>query len=596
MIINKFFLASILINSIYGQNNTIQTGCTTPICVFSNQNLRFGSGYENSINSAGLFVQPWYYSYISNSWYKLTFSNYPLDTAIGSGYGNSHWSGSTVVDLYTLTPSNIENDYSNFIVSSQDSSTTVGYGKIIARRSYVLNNNNIILENTFSLGRNDSFVKTITSIINNSPNIINNLLIWIGTRDDFVGVTDVNTKTRGNLINGSFVAITANDQDSYAIMITNTNEGVLFYSETSGVMTSYAYCCSFSNVYNTNPRTILPSTPSPTDGSYAAVLPLGNISGSGSGNIIWYYAAGAVSTLSSVSQSVATAQIADIVVPTFTSTFSTLPVIDVSNQETSSNIQSNSLIVSPSNQQSNSYIVSPSNIYSNSFIVTSTEKPSNSFLVSPSNIESYSFLVSPSNIESNSFLVSPSVLQSNSLIVSPSDIESYTIIVSPTNIPSYSLIVSSSNIKTYSSYITPSSKISNLFSISSSVSNTPSNYYTISALNTLSSTQTQSKSLINTDKIISVQLNNDIVSNFIVINVVTIFVIFSVVCLLLCCVYGIIIYRKKNNYCEECKKHLNHKNILKTDTNPDHLKLAFVDSIDEVTSVDNNLKIPNYIN
>jgi hypothetical protein len=101
--LNKFFLVSILINSIYGQNNTIQTGCSTPTCVFSNQNLRFGSGYENSINNAGLFVQPWYYSYISNSWYKLTFSAYPLDTAIGTGYGSSHWSRSTVVDLYSLT-------------------------------------------------------------------------------------------------------------------------------------------------------------------------------------------------------------------------------------------------------------------------------------------------------------------------------------------------------------------------------------------------------------------------------------------------------------------------------------------------------------
>jgi len=561
--LNKFFLVSILINSIYGQNNTIQTGCSTPTCVFSNQNLRFGSGYENSINNAGLFVQPWYYSYISNSWYKLTFSAYPLDTAIGTGYGSSHWSRSTVVDLYSLTPSNIENDYSNYIVSSQDSSVTVGYGKIIVRRSYVLNNNNIILENTFSLGRNDSFVKTITRIINNSTNTINNVLIWIGTRDDFVGVTDVNTKTRGNLINGSFVAITANDQDSYAIMITNTNEGVLFYSETSGVMTSYAFCCSFSNVYNTNPRTILPSTPSPTDGSYAAVLPLGNISSSSSGNIIWYYAAGAVSTLSSVSQSVATAQIEDVVIPTFTSTFtSTLPVIDVSNQETPSNIQSNSLIVSPSNQQSNSYIVTPSNIYSNSFIGTSTEKPSNSF------------------------------------IVSPSDIPSYSIIVSPTNIPSYSIIVSSSNIKTYSSYITPSTKESNLFSISSSVSNTPSNYQTISSINTISSTQSQSKSVINTDKIISVQLNNDIVSNFIVINVVSIFIIFGVISILLCCAYGILIYMKRKNYCEECKKNLNNKNLVKTDIHPNHLRLAFVDSNDEVTTTtgDNNVKIPNYIN
>ena len=35
---------------------------------------------------------------------------------------------------------------------------------------------------------------------------------------------DVNTKTRGNLINNSFVPITANNQESRAIMITITDQ------------------------------------------------------------------------------------------------------------------------------------------------------------------------------------------------------------------------------------------------------------------------------------------------------------------------------------------------------------------------------------
>jgi hypothetical protein len=126
-------------------------------------------------------------------------------------------------------------------------------------------------------------------------------------------MTDVNTKTRGNLNTGNFTAVTANNQTSRAIMITNTNEGVLFYSETPGVMTAYALCCSFSNVYNTYPLTLAPATPTPTDGSYAAVLPLGNISVGSSGTIVWYYAAGAISSLSSVAENVAAAQVADVV-------------------------------------------------------------------------------------------------------------------------------------------------------------------------------------------------------------------------------------------------------------------------------------------
>jgi hypothetical protein len=287
------------------------TGCTAPVCVFSNPNLRFGTGTETSVNAWGLFVQPWYFSRTANTWYKLTFSNYPLDTAIGTGYGSSHWSGTTIVNLYGITPTNAITDYTDFIVDSSDTSKSVGHGKIIATRTFVISGQPVILQNTFSLGWNDSFVKIVSRVINNDTNPVLNMLIWTGTRDDYVGMTDVNTKTRGNLDTGSFVAVTENSQSSRAIMITNTNEGVLFYSETVGVMTAYALCCSFSNVYNTYPLSLAPMTPNPTDGSYAAILPIGNVTTGGSGSITWFYAAGAVTSLSAVAQSVAAAQVAD---------------------------------------------------------------------------------------------------------------------------------------------------------------------------------------------------------------------------------------------------------------------------------------------
>ena len=294
--------------TVFGQN---ATGCTTPSCVFSNPSLRFGTGSENSVNSFGLFQQPWYYSPTAATWYKLTFSNYPLDTAIGTGTGSAHWSGTNIVNLYSLTPSSQTTDYSEFVVDSSDTTKTVGHGKIVARRAFVISGQAVILENIFSLGANQSFVKIVTTLINNSSQPIVNAIIWTGTRDDYVGMTDVNTKTRGNLDTGSFVAITENNQSSRAIMITNTNEGVLFYSESTGVMTAFSSCCSFSNVYNTYPLTLAPMTPNPTDGSYAAVLPLGNISVGGSGSITWYYAAGVITSLASVAETVAAAQVAD---------------------------------------------------------------------------------------------------------------------------------------------------------------------------------------------------------------------------------------------------------------------------------------------
>jgi hypothetical protein len=233
--------------------------------------------------------------------------------------------------LYGLTPSYSANDYSGFIVESSDTTKTVGYGSITATRTFSVSGQNIMFQNTFSLGRNDSFVKIVNVMINNSTAPVQNAYIWVGTRDDYVGSSDVNTKTRGNLIGGAFRAITANNQSSYAIMITNANEGVLFYSETPGVMTAYSNCCSFANAYNVNPLTLAPMSP-PTDGSYAAVLPLGTIGVNRSASITWYYAAGVISSLGAVAQTVAAAQVADAgpvmtSVPVATSfpTFSMLP-------------------------------------------------------------------------------------------------------------------------------------------------------------------------------------------------------------------------------------------------------------------------------
>lgn len=286
-------------------------GCATPACVFANPNMRFGNGAQNSVNNQGLFEQPFYYSYIANQWYRLTFANYPLDTAIGTGTGTAHWSGANVVDLYTLTPTSSTTDYSQYVTTSVTPSTTVGYGTIVASRTYTVNGQNIVFTNKFVLGPTSNFVKVVTKITNADTATVNNANIWVGTRDDFVGNTDVNVKTRGNVANGNFTAITSSTDESRAIMITNPSEGILFYSDSPGVKTAYSWCCAFSNTYDLDPSTVAPSTVSGTDGSYAIVLNVGNIGVGNYSSITWYYAAGAISTLSEVVESVSEAQQAE---------------------------------------------------------------------------------------------------------------------------------------------------------------------------------------------------------------------------------------------------------------------------------------------
>ena len=295
----------------YAQDLVGSTGCNATSCVLANSNLRFGTGAENSVNAWGLFQQPWYYSRVSSGWFKLTYSNFPLDTAIGTGTGSPNWSGANAVDIYSLASTASVTDYSGFVVDSSDTAKSVGHGLIQSSRVFTLLGQLITIHNVFSLGLNDSFVKVTTRIINNSTTMLRNVIIWAGTRDDYVGSSDVNTKTRGNLNASGFFPVTSNSQISRAIMITNPIDGILFYSDTEGVMTAYSACCSFSNVYNTYPLSLAPSTGNPTDGSYAAVLPLGNITVNSSGTITWYYAAGSINSLSSsVAQSVAVAQIA----------------------------------------------------------------------------------------------------------------------------------------------------------------------------------------------------------------------------------------------------------------------------------------------
>jgi len=353
--------------------------------VFANANLRFGSGSESSVNNHGLFTQPFYYSYLTNAWYKLTFANYPLDTAIGTGTSTPHWSQSTIVDLYSVTPSNIITDYSEYIPTSTSATITVGYGKITSYRTFRINNQDIEIKNVFTLGQTANFVKTVTSVKNVDTTNIQNLNVWIGTRDDFVGNTDVNIKTRGNIVSGNFTAISSPSDESRAIMITNPTEGILFYSETSGVKTSYAMCCQFSNAYNTNPSTLAPATPTGTDGSYAIVLPIGLLTPDSLSSITWYYAAGAISSLNSVVESVADAQVADSsAAPTPTETPTNTATSTNTRTETPTNTETSTTTKTATNTETPTNTETSTNTGTETSTTSVTQSVSPSLTSSPS--------------------------------------------------------------------------------------------------------------------------------------------------------------------------------------------------------------------
>ena len=291
---------------------------SVPDIMLNNDKLRFGGGgaesssftYVDSVATNGMLEQPFYKSSDGN-WYKLTFNNYGLNMTLGSGTGGANWSGATVPtsgDFSTVgqgitSLNNLAVDVSGMTLREPDQAVDYGYGTLVVTGDVTLNGASVGISNTYVLGQNASFVKITSAITNNDASAIDNVHIWVGTQDDYVGTNDDPTKTRGNLVGGTFQAITDATASSNAIQITSGSEGVLFYSTSPGVDTSIASCCLFSNAVNQDPDTA--AITETGDGSYAAILPVGNLAAGATTSITWYYAAGATADLGAVAQQVA---------------------------------------------------------------------------------------------------------------------------------------------------------------------------------------------------------------------------------------------------------------------------------------------------
>ncbi|NBO67112.1 MAG: fibronectin type III domain-containing protein, partial [Acidobacteria bacterium] len=269
--------------------------------------MRFGTGSQNSINASGNLEQPWYKGIDGNT-YKLTFSNYPLDIAFGGSTG-TNWTGSFVTENPPL--GSLVIDYSGFNITATGltGGGVRGWGTVVVRGT--INGPGLTgleLQHTYILGRYDNFLKVITQVRNTTASAFNsNVHMWIGTRDDFVGNDDVNTKWKGNVIDGVFTRLSVSNpaQPAQMVQVTNANEGVLFYSTTPETNMSLNSCCQFSNAYNTNPTSSVVTVTN--DGSYALYQKLGKIAANGSRFVTWYYAAGSLVNLAAVSANLAAA-------------------------------------------------------------------------------------------------------------------------------------------------------------------------------------------------------------------------------------------------------------------------------------------------
>lgn len=298
--------------------------------VFNNGNLRFGDGTQASLNSHGLLEQPWYFDNTSvvggvtrNAWYKLTFSNYPLNMEVGAGGdGTSSWNrNGSLLNSQTNLSAAISD--TRFDISGYREGTGVVISSVTLGFS---GGESVKVDNTYTLSAGASFVKIDTNLTNVGIGAANNMRLWVGTQDDYVATRDSQFKYKGNLTSSGFEQIASQNQQAKALKITefDTGEGaaILFYSTSDGADTSISTCCSFTNATGIDPRTSS-IWRGPEDGSYALFIRLQDLGVGQSGGMTWYYAAAPASQLNSVVNTVA--QSAGVATTTPTTTTNTTP-------------------------------------------------------------------------------------------------------------------------------------------------------------------------------------------------------------------------------------------------------------------------------
>ena len=371
---------------------------TFPKFMLNNGLFRAGGGGHDStvftrtasIGTNGQIVQPFYYDTVKSRWAKMTYGTAAFDFAVGFGTGNEpsqsapydatkNWTGSTVFGTFQSpdplqspvsgTASVTAEDYS--CVFEAPGSVCMGTGAIVASADFVLGGRTVTVVNRYTLALDSKFLEVTTSVENAEGSTLDNVGVWVGTRDDWAGIkndggdsaqpafdnryrADLPQKFRGTITDGVFETLSSSNDRASALVLESIDGAGLFFSTSPNVNATIAPCCEslqsfanatssatgtntargFENAVTLNPSASAIATPlgveafKPTnpdadffqnrrtdlrDAGYALHLPLGSIAAGESKAATWFLGGTAFSERTSLLETVSEA--ADAVVP-----------------------------------------------------------------------------------------------------------------------------------------------------------------------------------------------------------------------------------------------------------------------------------------
>lgn len=369
---------------------------TFPRFMLNNGLFRVGGGGHDSttftraasIGANSQIVQPFYFDNIVEKWVKLTYSSAPFDFALGFGTGNEpdpatpatkydptkNWTGATVFGTFQ-SPDPFQNPVAGSASVTVEDFTCVfdgsspvcmGTGTIVASADFLLGSKTVTVVNRYNLIPNSKFLEVTTSVENPGGSEVENVNVWVGTRDDWVGINndggdnaqtdfvfryraDLPQKFRGTITDGVFQKLSSGTTERASALVLESIDGAgLFFSTSPNVNATIAPCCEslkdladattdnvpshtargFQNAVTLNPSDSAIATPlgaeafKPAnpgadffqtrrtdlrDAGYAIHLPLGSIASGESKGATWFLGGTAYEDRTSLLQTVSEA-------------------------------------------------------------------------------------------------------------------------------------------------------------------------------------------------------------------------------------------------------------------------------------------------